>query len=95
MPYGPFDKPLDQLSFEDLDALGSIGAAESLFLEFKQDLAIEKGEHTSRWAQGNTTSVPEAARDKFAKEICAFANADGGTLLLGVAETKETGAPGR
>ena len=95
MPYGPFEKPLDQLAQQDLEALAVAGAAESLFLEFKQDLAVEKGELTSRWAQGHTKSIPEAARDKIAKEICAFANADGGTLLLGVAETKETGAPGR
>ncbi|WP_164879533.1 AlbA family DNA-binding domain-containing protein [Afifella aestuarii] len=95
MPYGPFDKPLDALTSEDIDSVVRDSLPESLFLELKKDLAASEGEKTSRWAQGHTKSVPEGARDKIAREICAFANADGGTLIIGINETAESpGTPG-
>ena len=77
-------KPFDQITVADIAQLCSGGAHESFNLEFKRELQGKNG--TTRWA--NHGDITEHARDSLLREIVAFANAQGGTLLLGVAETE-------
>src|SRR5258708_13927954 len=59
----------------DLESLISRG--ESTTVEFKQ---------TIRWDAGAAKTSPEILK-MAAKAVCSFLNADGGTLLLGVAHS--------
>lgn len=75
-----FRKPFDQVEWDDIE--GVLGRAESPHLEFKETLPQKEG-NRDPWLSG-ATSLGRYARDQIAHEICAFANAYGGTLLLGV-----------
>lgn len=88
MPYGPFDGSLEDVDGDAVRRLIAKSPAENLFLEIKEDLG--DGNRPSRWNDGEN-DVPPKARDDIAKEIIAFANADGGTLILGVSELKDGG----
>ncbi|MGA9602319.1 MAG: ATP-binding protein [Methylocystis sp.] len=82
----------------DVEAL--IGEAEGRHLEFKEAVPISK-EAMKQQLQSNQSARPadiswiagkklaEFGRDALLQEIVAFANADGGILILGMAETKE------
>ena len=67
-----FEKRLSELTADDIKALVERRAAEGMELEFKQALDDKQGF--------------ENARDDLAREIIAFANAYGGTLVVGIAE---------
>jgi Putative DNA-binding domain len=69
-----FHHPIDQVTKEDLQQLEQSGTMESRQLEFKAILP-EK--------------IAGDGKREFLKDITAFANADGGTLLYGVHETEE------
>jgi hypothetical protein len=77
-------KPLDQIAPEDITELRTHGVCESQVVEFKQELPGERGRPDPWIAGGDFTSY---ARDRLFREIVAFANAQGGTLILGVNET--------
>jgi len=79
-------KPIDQIVASDVQALCDRGAYESESLEFKRDLPGDTGQADS-WNAGG--KVKEKARDSLFREIVAFANAQGGTLVLGIEETKD------
>lgn len=66
-----FNKPLAELSREDIDALVQRGDSEDQYMEFKEK------------PPGKADMWQKAAPD-LASEVVAFANADGGVLVLGI-----------
>jgi hypothetical protein len=84
-------KSLDAVTIADLDALIEAGARETGELEFKGSLPFQpqknQPEKADRWIEKGDR-VGDYARDELLAEIVAFANADGGTLVLGLHETK-------
>jgi hypothetical protein len=85
-------KSLVSLALTDLDDLIKSEARETGELEFKGSLPFvpTKGQSAvaDRWIEKGDR-VGELARDQLLAEIVAFANADGGTLILGMHETKD------
>lgn len=81
-----FGKPIGSLLPDDIDRLCKEAVRESDVVEFKREMSANKGRH--RWYEG-VDEVGDAARDAIANEIMAFANAHGGTLVLGIAETQD------
>src|SRR4029077_17329092 len=79
-------KAFDQITAEDIEELCSQGVYESQTIEFKGDLPGDGG-RADAWNAGG--KVSPSARDGLLREIVAFANAQGGTLVLGIEETKE------
>ena len=71
-----FGKSLIELTDQDIGQI--IGVAEDSTVEFKRDLEID--------AQGK---IRDATRNKIAREIVAFANADGGAVVIGIDENEE------
>lgn len=64
-------KPIDQWSENDLQALISSGAEESLELEYKRSAALGRD---------------SKSRSEISKDVSAFANSNGGLLIYGVIE---------
>src|SRR5262245_30455256 len=85
-------KPLETVTVADLKALVLVEARETGELEFKGDLPFQrqKGQPqvADRWIEKGDR-VGDYARDEILAESIAFANADGGTLVLGLHETKD------
>jgi hypothetical protein len=80
-------KPLDQIIAADIAELCANGGAyESILLEFKRELPGRDGRPDPWVAGGDFTAY---ARDRLFREIIAFANAQGGTVVLGIAETAD------
>ena len=78
-------KPFSQIDAYDIQDLCIRGVPEDQSLEFKGALPSE-GRMIDPWISGgNPTAV---AVDRLYREITAFANYQGGTLILGVVETK-------
>jgi hypothetical protein len=84
-------KPLDTVTIADLDALVEASARETGELEFKGSLPFQPQKNqpakADRWIEKGDR-VGDYARDELLAEIVAFANADGGTLVIGLHETK-------
>ncbi len=70
-------KPLREITEADLRAEIAAGLAEHLFLDYKLENYGQR----------------DADRKEFLLDICQFANAEGGFLLLGVPEVREEGRP--
>ena len=70
---------------KDVEALVAAKVPEGERLEFKRELSVRKGRKDS-WATDKKLS--DAAKKQILHEVVAFANAYGGTLLLGIAETE-------
>jgi hypothetical protein len=91
-PLSILRKPLSAISVADLDALIKSAARETGELEFKGALPFvpTKGQSavSDRWIEKGDC-IGDYARDQVLAEIVAFANADGGTLVLGLHETKD------
>ncbi len=89
-------KLLADIGIADIEGLIADGAAETQLLEFKEALPFKpvKGqpETSDRWISKGDR-VGDLARDEILAEMVAFANADGGTLVLGLAE--DHGDPAR
>jgi Putative DNA-binding domain len=84
---GPlFGKPINAITAADINHLVKEAARESDVVEFKGALSA-KGGHDA-WHDG-ANKIGEPARDKIVSEVIAFANAHGGTLVLGIAETDD------
>jgi hypothetical protein len=85
-------KTLEAVTLSDLDDLIRVAARETGELEFKGALPFvpTKGQPAAadRWIEKGDR-IGDYARDQILAEIVAFANADGGTLVLGMHETKE------
>jgi hypothetical protein len=80
-----FGKPLREIGVDDLSQLIDGHVAEGYNLEFKKALPDKKGDQRPS-ANGQ---VGDYARDKILGEIVAFANSQGGYLVLGIDETDE------
>lgn len=80
-------KPLDEVIWQDIELLGASGAAEDAMLEFK-GLLPEKNGRDHPWYAGRDV-MTDHTRDELAAEVVAFANAYGGRLIIGIAETQD------
>jgi len=80
-------KPLREITSEDVREFLERGFAEDDQLEFKQELPSKKG-HRDPWMLGELR-VGDYARNEILEGIVAFANAHGGTLVIGVEESGE------
>ena len=81
------NKPSNEVDEEDLRQLIAQKVPEGEQIEYKGDLP-SKARTTDPWRQGKG-SIGDYARNQILKEIAAFANAQGGMLLLGMKESKE------
>jgi hypothetical protein len=85
-------KPVEEITVADLEAVRAREARETDELEFKGALPFkpQKGqpETEDRWITRGDR-VGDFARDQLLAELVAFANAGGGTLVLGLHETRE------
>lgn len=93
-------KAIDQVTVKDLTQLVDDGVVEDRRIEFKADVPVSAEEQRAQlklntaarpvdrsWTQGK--SLAKFGRDALAEEVVAFANADDGTLILGMEETDE------
>lgn len=76
------------IGWADIARLVADGAVESNMLEFKKTLPGRQGQ-ADPWLSG-ANSVGRYARDELAHELAAFANLYGGTLILGIDESRDT-----
>ncbi|AZO34220.1 MAG: ATP-binding protein [Mesorhizobium sp.] len=85
-------KSLDEVVVSDLEQICAHQVRETYDLEFKKDLPFlrVKGqtEEADRWVTRGDR-VGDYARDKILAELIAFANAERGTLILGIDETDD------
>ena len=79
-------KPPDQVTAKDIEALVVMQIQEGAQIEFKENLSTRNGSPDA-WMQGDN-KIGDYARNTILKEAVAFANAYGGTLLLGIKESK-------
>jgi len=80
-------KPLDEITWDDITALAASGTAEDAMLEFK-GLLPEKNGKQHPW-YGDRDVMTDFTRDELAAEVVALANAYGGRLIIGIAETQD------
>jgi hypothetical protein len=76
-------KPLTAITIDDVMALCTEGATEGQYLDFKENLS-GRGETGNTWNEGGDFSARAAA--ELARSVVAFANAEGGWLVLGIRE---------
>ncbi|WP_287308045.1 ATP-binding protein [Mesorhizobium sp.] len=85
-------KHLGEILQQDLEELCANAARETSELEFKGALPFQQtkgqSETADRWITRGDR-IGEYARDKLLAELVAFANAEGGTLVLGIEETDD------
>jgi hypothetical protein len=79
-------KPFDEITADDIHDLCKRGAYENQLLEFKRELSAER-KRPDPWPTGG--DLTGHAQERLFREITAFANAHGGTLILGIEETKD------
>lgn len=84
-----FSKSLDDVTFADIEALQD--TPEGQLFEIKQDLPSEKGAGPDPWHAAPAGGKPRKGPGDYAKqnlfgELVAFANAEGGWLVLGIEE---------
>jgi hypothetical protein len=94
----PFGKPAARVTAADIQQLIDDKEPEGRYLEYKRDIPISDEEQ--KQARGAGRGDPQDrswlqnrplrafGRDKLMEELVAFANADGGVLILGITETK-------
>ncbi|MSO93877.1 MAG: ATP-binding protein [Rhodospirillales bacterium] len=82
-----FTKPLNDLSASDVKHLCNEALPEGQTVEFKETLP-SKDAGGDRWLKDGQ-QIGERARDKILEEVVAFANADGGSLVIGIEETTD------
>ena len=81
-----FSRPITEITLADLEKIIADEVPESDSVEFKETLPSKRG--NDPWIEGKG-SVGEYARNEALAEVVAFANAHGGTLIIGVRETAE------
>ncbi len=79
-------KPADQIAIDDITALIEAQVPEGEQIEFKESLS-EKGRSPDPWMEG-MDRIGDGARDRVLEETVAFANAHGGTLIIGIKESE-------
>src|SRR5579862_8939045 len=80
------DKNFDQITAADVSDLCMKAAYESQLLEFKQELPGERN-RADPWPEGGDFTA--TARDQLLREVVPFANAQGGTVVVGIEETED------
>ena len=78
------ERPLELISWSDLQRL--VGVPEDQHLDFKLALS-EKGGQQKPWESSG--GLGAQAKKALAKSVCAFANAYGGDLIVGMGETED------
>lgn len=78
-------KALAEWSWADIEMLVENEVEEDTTFELKEDLSSDGNDP---W-QASQKKISGQARDSLAKEIVAFANAYGGTIALGIVESKD------
>lgn len=78
------DKAFNQITPADITQLTVDGACEGQLLEFKRDLPGDRGRQDPWLKGGDFTAY---ARDHLLREVVAFANAQGGTVVVGMDQT--------
>lgn len=81
-----FQKRINELNHADIQRVIADQVQEGSEVEFKEALPAKDG--ADPWAAGQER-ISDRARNEVVAEIIAFANAYGGTLILGVAETSD------
>ncbi|MGM4887534.1 AlbA family DNA-binding domain-containing protein [Tardiphaga sp. 11_C7_N12_6] len=81
-----FSGRLSDLAKADVERVIAAEIAEGLDVEFKRSLPARSGEDP--WMTGG--KIGDDAKDQLAREIIAFANTDGGTLIIGIGEDRMT-----
>ena len=79
-------KPAEQITAGDIESLIESEVPEGEQIEFKEKPSAKKGA-VDPWMLGKGR-IGDRGRDELLEEVVAFANAYGGTLLLGVKESK-------
>jgi hypothetical protein len=80
------DKNFDQITPEDVTNLCRDGVYENQLPEFKRDLPAERNRPDPWLTGGEFTAY---ARDHLLREVIAFANAQGGTVIVGMDQTRD------
>lgn len=79
-------KPADRIGVEDIQELIDSQVPEGQEIEFKESLPARDGS-TDRWMDGGS-KIGDRARNVVLEESVAFANAYGGALVLGIAQSR-------
>jgi predicted HTH transcriptional regulator len=87
MPKSIIQKPLAGIGWSDIEAACADQLPEGPELEFKRALPAKTG-RKDLWLESGQ-GVGEYARNEIAKEILAFANTYGGTVVVGIEETAD------
>jgi hypothetical protein len=82
-----FEKPLAELAWSDFESIIFNRLEEDQTLELKETLPARDG-NADIWQSGQN-KIGDYARNTLAKEVVAFANAYGGVIIIGIAETDE------
>ena len=80
-----FSKPAHEIKLRDIEELIEAKVPEGQQIEFKEDLPAPKGKQDPWYKDQN--EIGEKAKKDLSEEIVAFANAQGGTLLLGIKQS--------
>ena len=80
------DKNFDQITPEDVTNLCRDGVYENQLLEFKRALPAERNRPDPWLTGGDFTAY---ARDHLLREVIAFANAQGGTVIVGMDQIRD------
>lgn len=81
-----FAKPIANLTRDDIERVATESVLEGPEVEFKETLPANKGR--DKWIEGGD-GIGDKARNEILEEVIAFANAFGGTLILGISETED------
>src|SRR5438876_302416 len=81
-----FSKRLHELTAADVQAVVAGQVQEGGEVEFKQTLPSKSGDDP--WLR-DQQQIGDRARNELIAEVIAFANAFGGTMVLGIAETDD------
>ena len=82
-----FSKRLTELTKEDIEQIIAEAVQEGSQIEFKAMLPAKAGSQDP-WLKSGAR-IGDRARNEIVEEVIAFANAYGGTLVLGISETEE------
>ena len=94
-----FSKPVHEIKLRDIEELIEAKVPEGQQIEFKEELPFKEDEKDKKdevntgakdrprdpWYEGK--NISREAKQKLSEEVVAFANAQGGTLLLGIKES--------
>ena len=80
-------KPAERIDAGDIQALIDESVPEGVQIEFKESLPARGSGDPDPWMQGHGR-IGDRARNEILEEVVAFANAYGGALVLGIADSR-------